>query len=325
VPQLHLKLGTVLNQSVSMKPRITFGLRFRAWWEGVEPEDLLNSQPTATKSRVVQKEKSLVAPLEEWENARIRIMQTIWGAGQNMPGGKEHISELAKPFGLDPSKSMMVFGAGLGGAVRTIATQFGVWTTGYEMEGELAHAGKQLSFSVGLDRKAEMQLYVPTDFEMSPNSYDCILSPEALYRYKNKQDILAKFHKCLKAKGQLSITDFVLAPGVMPDDPRLKPFKNQPLEFWHLEQYERRFRELSLDLRVTEDISDKYRQMILQGWAELARGDPIKVATARAYVAELEAELAYWADRLKALESGALQLLRFYVIKKSETRLMSDW
>lgn len=316
----------MLEQSVTAtKPQIGFGLRFRAWWEGVEPEDLLNAQPKATKSRVVQKEVSLVAPLADWENGRIRIMQTIWGAGHNMPGGAEHVSMLVKPFGLDPSKSMMVFGAGLGGAVRTIATEYGVWTTGYEMEGDLAHAGKQLSFMAGLDRKAEMQLYVAGDFELAPNSYDCILSAEALYRYKNKYEALAKLQKCLKAKGQLSITDFVLAPGVEPDDPRLKPFSKQQLEFWQAEQYERRFRELSLDLRVTEDIGDKYRQMILRGWADLARGDPVKLATARAFQGELEAELAYWAGRLKALESGALQLLRFYLIKKSETRLMSDW
>jgi len=315
----------LLNHPASTKPRIGLGLRFRAWWEGVAPEDLLDAQPRTAKSRVVQKETSLVAPLAEWENARIRIMQMIWGPGHNMPGGSEHVSMLVKPFGLDPSKSMMVFGAGLGGAVRTIATEYGVWTTGYEAESDLAHAGKQLSFMAGLDRKAEMQLYVPADFEQSPNSFDCILSAEALYRYKNKYDILAKLQKCLKAKGQLSITDFVLAPGVESDDPRLKPFGKQQVELWHLEEYERRFRELNLDLRVTEDIGDQYRQMILRGWAELARGDPVKLATARTYRAELEAELAYWADRLKALESGALQLLRFYAIKKSETRLMSDW
>jgi len=266
-----------------------------------------------------------VAPLAEWENGRIRIMQMMWGAGHGMPGGAEHIAALVKPFGLDPSKSMMVFGAGLGGAVRTIAAESGVWTTGYEIEGELARAGKQLSFMAGLDRKAEMQLYMPTDFEPSPNSCDYILSPEALYRHRNKNELLAKLQKSLRPKGQLSITDFCLAPGVAPDDPRLEAFSAQPLEFWPAEQYERRFRELSLELRVSEDIGESYRKMILQGWAELARGDPVQLATARAFVTELEAELAYWADRLKALESGALQLLRFYTIKKAETRLMSNW
>lgn len=315
----------MLQQAVPVKPRISFGIRLRAWWEGVAPEELVGDPSKNAKSRVVQKETSLVAPLQDWENGRIRIMQMIWGAGYNMPGGAEHVSMLVKPFGIDPSKSMMVFGAGLGGAVRTIATDFGVWTTGYEVETDLAHAGKQLSVMAGLDRKAEMQIYVPTDFELSPNSIDCILSAEALYRYKNKYEILGKLQKYLKAKGQMSLTDFVLAPGVKPDDPRLKPFNRQQLEFWRAEQYEQRFRELSLDLRVTEDIGDKYRQMILRGWAELAQGDPVKLATARAFRGELEAELAYWADRLKALENGVLQLQRFYVIKKSEAKLMSNW
>jgi len=314
----------VFQQTASMKPHFGIGLRLRAWWEGVDPADLLDVQPQP-KSRAVQKETSLVAPLEDWENARIRIMQMIWGAGWNMPGGTVHLSTLAKPAGLDPSKSVMVFGAGLGGAVRAIATEYGVWTTGYEAENDLAHAGKHLSFVAGLDRKAEMQIYVPDDFEPSPNSFDCILSAEALHRYMNKHELLGKFQRCLRPKGQLSMTDFVLAPGVKPNDPRLKPFGKQQLEFWHTGQYEQRFRELSLDLRVTEDIGEKYRQMILRSWAELARGDPVKLATTRMFLREFEAELACWANRLKALESGVLQLQRFYIIKKSETRLMSDW
>ena len=321
--------GTLVAQSTSVKPRIGLGLRLRAWWNGVEPEDLAAAGPQVTKSRVRNRtpraETSLVAPLAEWENGRIRVMQVIWGADHGMPGGADHVSALMKPFGLEPGKSVMVFGANIGGAVRTIATECQALTTGYEIDGDLAHAGKQLSATAGLDRKAEMQLYVPADFDLPPNSFDGILSAEALYRYRNKYELLAKLQKSLRPKGQLCITDFVLAPGVKPNDPRLKAFSGEELEFWQAEQYERRFRELSLEVRTTEDIGDSYRQMILRGWAELAQADQAKLATARAFSSELEAELAYWAERLKALESGALQLLRFYVIKKAETRLMSDW
>ena len=326
----HLEAqGILAAQPKSTKPRIGLGLRLRAWWNGVEPEDLIVAGPRAMKSRVQKKapraETSLVAPLAEWENGRIRVMQVIWGADHGMPGGADHVSALMKPFGLEPGKSVMVFGANIGGAVRTIATECQALTTGYEIDGDLAHAGKQLSATAGLDRKAEMQLYVPADFDLPPNSFDGILSAEALYRYRNKYELLAKLQKSLRPKGQLCITDFVLAPGVKPNDPRLKAFSGEELEFWQAEQYERRFRELSLDVQATEDIGDSYRQMILRGWAELAQADPAKLATARAFSSELEAELAYWADRMKALESGALQLLRFHVIKKSETRLMSDW
>jgi len=305
------------------------GLRLRAWWGGYDAKELHAHEQGAFKSRVTKEsaraEPSQVAPLAEWENGRIRIMQMIWGTGHSMPGGAEHVSALVKPFGLDPSKSMMVLGASLGGGTRTIATEYDVWTTGYEMEGELVHAGKKLSAMAGLDRKAELQNYVRADFDLQPNIYDGIVCAESLYRYKDKYELLGKLQKCLKPKGQLAITDFVLAPGVEADDPRLESLDTKELEFWQAEQYERRFRELSLDVRVTEDIGEDYRRMILQGWAEVAQGDPVKMATARAFASELEAELAYWAARLKALESGALQLLRFYMTKKTEARLMSDW
>jgi cyclopropane fatty-acyl-phospholipid synthase-like methyltransferase len=305
-----------------------FKLHVYAWWEGYDADALLAQleQPNLQKSRAKAESTELtIPPLAPWESARIRIKQLVWGPGYDKPGGPDHVLGLVKPFGLDPSKSMMEFGAGLGGGARTVAHDYGVWITAFEGDTELAHAGKQLSIMAGLDRKAELQFYMPHDFQLSPNSFDCILSHEALASYGDKYGILEHFQHALKARGQLSITDFVLAPGVSPDDERLADVKPGFADLWQPEEYERRFRELNLDLRVTEDMTAKYRQMILASWTAFSQGDEMTLATARAYPTAVTAELDLWTKRLNALNAGLLQVIRFYAIKKGGAKLMSDW
>ncbi|HVJ41090.1 MAG TPA: methyltransferase domain-containing protein [Dongiaceae bacterium] len=313
------------------KAGISFKARLRAWWEGYEalPESELEEvrrQRRAPSLTLPQTEAApTVAPLADWETPRIRIAQLVWGAGFDKPGGPPHALNLVKPFGLDPSKSMMDFGTGLGGASRVVSKEYDVWVTGYEGDAELSRAGKQLSLIAGLDRKADIQRYVPGEFDVAPNSFDCILSHEALHIFESKYDILSSLQKGLKSRGQLSMTDFVLGEGISPNDSRLRAFQATPLDLWRPDQYEQRLGELNLDLRISEDITENYRKMILQGWMNFAQGDQTTFATAKAHPGAVIAELNLWTKRLEAMEQGLLRVARFYAIKKAGAKLMSDW
>lgn len=307
-----------------------FKLHIYAWWEGYDADELLafyerQSQPADSVTEQETEKQIAVPPLAPWETPRIRIVQLIWGAGWDKPGGPEHILRLVKPFSLDPSKSIMEFGAGLGGGARAIAHDCAVWVTAFEGDAELTKGGKNLSVLAGLDRKAEMQLHVPADFQPGSKHFDCILSAEALFAYPGKYDLLAQFQDTLKVQGQMSITDFVLAPDASPEDERLRGIDDRPVELWRVDQYESRFRELNLDLRITEDITEQYRKMILAGLASFAQGDELTLATARTYPAAVAAELNKWTARLSALDAGLLQVVRLFVIKKGGAKLMSDW
>jgi SAM-dependent methyltransferase len=313
------------------KSGITFKTRLRAWWEGydapteAEAERGRRERKTPRLQLPETEKAPLVVPLADWETPRTRIAQLVWGSGFDKPGGPPHVMNLIKPFGLDPSKSMLDFGTGLGGAARLISKETDVWVTGYEGDPELSRAGKQLSIIAGLDRKADIQRYVAGEFDLNPNSFDCILSHEALHLFESKYDILASLQKGLKSRGQLSMTDFVLGQGIAPNDSRLRAFQSTPLDLWRPDQYEQRLGEVNLDLRITEDITDNYRKMILQGWMNFAQGDQAAFATAKAHPGAVIAELNIWTKRLEALEQGLLRVVRFYAIKKSGAKLMSDW
>lgn len=313
------------------KTAITFKARFRAWWEGYDivseedAEEVWRRRHTARFTASAPEKKAQAEPLKEWETARTRIAQLVWGAGFDKPGGADHVLNLVKPFGLNPSKSTMDFGTGLGGGARTISKEYDVWVTGYEADPELSNVGKHISLAAGMDRKADIQRYVPGEFDLAPNSLDCILSSETLHSFESKYDVLSSLQKGLKSKGQLSMTDLVLGEGISPKDSRLKALQSTPFDLWRPEQYEQRLAEINLDLRITEDITDSYRKMILQGWMNFAQSDASTFATAREHPEAVVAELNRWTKRLEIIEQGLVRVVRFYAIKKSGARLMSDW
>ncbi len=270
------------------KKGITLKARLRAWWDGIEPVPEAELEARA-RERVKRKlevsagDAPIVAPLLDWETPRTRIAQVVWGAGYDKPGGPDYVLSLVKPFGLDPTKNVLEFGTGLGGGARTVSKTYDVWVTGYEADPELSVVGKQLSVNAGLDRRADIQRYVSGEFDLKPNGYDCVFSSETLHAFESKYEILSALQKGLKSKGQLSMTDLVLAPGIAPNDKRLRDMQATPFDLWRPDQYEQRMSELSLDLRITEDITDAYRKMVPQGWANLAQGDAVALATVKAY------------------------------------------
>lgn len=304
--------------------------RFRAWWEGDE------LAPAATPAGVAPapKDKSGAAsqkaappnitPLFPWESPQIRIAQQIWGAGFHKPGGTDYVLKLVKPFALNPSMSVTVFGAGLGGGARIIATDFGVWVVGYEPNAELAKAGREMSIMAGLEKKAEIAHFDAKQFAPRDGTSDCILSNETLFLVQDKDKLLVQLERSLKVRGQIVVTDFVRADDVAEADPRLGGLAGQdgaPTAFWSTADYVRRFRDLKFDLRVNEDMTANYRHMVMEGWVNFTQGGGEKSANARAFPEALVAEVELWTRRLAAIDSGALKVMRFYAIKLGSNKV----
>lgn len=313
----------------SAKP--PWNLRLRAWWEGVEPTipEANGARSGGDPSlRATQVAEPTIPPLMEWETEAIRIQQQIWGKGYYKPGGEEHVLGLAKPFGLNPSLTVMEFGAGLGGGTRALVNEFGVWVSGLEPTADLARAGKEMSVKAGVEKKADIIRYDPAGFEPKPNSIDCILSSETLYLVEDKVKLMKTFERCLKSRGQISITDFVRSDDVAADDPKLKGLglkPEDPTYFASSAEYVRWFRELNFDLRVNEEITEGYRKMIMDGWVDFTQSGGEKAAHARALPESVVKEVELWSRRVAALDAGTLQVKRYYAIKLGGSKLMSNW
>jgi cyclopropane fatty-acyl-phospholipid synthase-like methyltransferase len=299
-----------------------FKQRFLAWWEGVEltPSD---DKPIAKEEAAPEPPPPLIK-LEPWETPAIKVAHAIWGEGFNSPGGAAFVLELVKPFAINNSMSILDFGCGAGGGLRAITKEFDVWTTGVERDKATAELGKMLSTRAGLERKAEVQLYDHENFVSRQGGYDCVLSKETLYKFDQREVILARLENNLKTRGQLTIADYLRGDKTSPDDPLLKAaFGNTP-PLWTKVEYEKRFTELKFDLRVSEDITDKYRAMALEALDQVTREREGK-SVIRTFPEDFLKEVESWGRRIAAMEGGALKVFRFYGIKMGSSSLMSNW
>jgi SAM-dependent methyltransferase len=318
-----LKAMTLLKRKPSDGvPKAPFKRRFMAWWEGVE------LPPTEAPPPGAAREPEPPPPpikLEPWENPAIRVRHAIWGEGFRGPGGAPFALELVKPFAINNSMSILDFGCGAGGPARAITKEFDVWITGIERDRDYVDLGKLLSTKAGLERKAEIIAYDPENFVSRSGGFDCILSIETLFRFESREVILARLENCLKTRGQLTVCDYVRADHAAPDDPLIAAAlgANTPA-LWTRGEYEKRFNELKFDLRVSEDITDKYRLMALMAFDQVTKV-PEGKAVIRTFQDAFLAEFEEWDRRMKAIEAGVLKVYRFYGIKMGTATLMSNW
>ena len=79
---------------------------------------------------------------------------------------------LAKPLGLSAASSLLLIGAGSGGAPSRVAEEFGVWVTGYEANARLLEVANERSRRAGLGRRAQVEPWDP----QAPN-FPALLPP----------------------------------------------------------------------------------------------------------------------------------------------------
>jgi SAM-dependent methyltransferase len=315
-------MGAALESSVPPNAKPSFKTRLKAWWEGYDVADLMGE--SAAVPEPVLGPVAPVAPAEEippLEQPYIKIAQYIWGESLVGPGGPSAILTLVKPFALDPSMTVMDFGAGLGGGTRAVSEEFGVWVNGFEPDPIMAEGGHELSIKKGV-KKAEIKACTMQDFQPKAATYDCIYSSEALYTVQEKEKLLGTFERALKARGQIALTDFVRTPGTKADDPRLKGFVTRAGKaghFWLGDDYLSKMKALKFDVRVDEDLTASYRANVIEAFVNFTQ-DPVVQAAARTHPDELVSEVSLWTKRIAALDSGALQLRRYYAIKMGSAK-----
>lgn len=315
------------------------GLRLKAWWEGYDPDDIKKriqeresvAEPEQEPSEEPKKQVISADTIDPWDEETIDIAQYIWGKGFCGPGGPEYIVALSKLLALSPEMSMLQIGAGLGGPARVLADRFGVWITGYEASESLVDKGNKLSKMSGMEKKAALEYYDPENVESFGRKFDRALSKEALFAIQDKNNIIANIEDKLKPGGLFLMTEYVISSDAVLGKDRYKewivgermhPYPVLPDELVSMVKGNR------LQVRVSEDISMQYVDMINQAWsgadevaAKLARQDD---GTQKIQTLMREAE--FWTRRKKLLETGDLKMWRIVANKKSSgPSMMSDW
>ncbi|WP_417319914.1 methyltransferase domain-containing protein [Emcibacter sp.] len=332
--------------------KIPLKLRLKAWWEGYDVNDMKNrlksddsaddvgnADATSTESsdepKAVPAPEAAVSESKErlsgnlavlpWDETRMEISQLVWGEGYCGPGGPDHIKTMSKLLAMTPEMSAAVVGAGLGGPCRVMAEEFGVWITGYEESPELAKKGMSISTMAGLGKKAEISSYDPNSEEPFNRRFDRAFSKEALYTVKEKGNLLTKMFEKLKDDALFLISDYTLSgPEVLEDDNVQKWLKqeiNRPYPVT-AEMMTAMLEKAGFMLRVNEDISDLYIDLIAKSWSN---ADKIAATLATdngencPEIGVLMKEASFWSLRAKLLKEKKIHVWRFLAYKPAES------
>lgn len=286
--------------------------RLRAWWTGeARPRDA--AAPRAPEPAAAN------APLPEaeaqrpfWTAERIEVAQRLWGREHVTPGGEDFTRDLLKPLALDPSLTVLELGCGLGGATRLMHRSFGVWPKGLEPDQALAEAGMALSVKAGLAKKAPVLHADLGRLEIKPGGQDRLILRDLLHTVEDKRGVLRIAVDALKKRGQLLLTDFVLADEGAAAAPAVaawsagEPVPSRP---WSVRALREEMKELKLRVHVLEDETALLRRMILGGWKAVQaslRCEPLPPALTGTMLDEGER----WARCAAALDGGALRYIR---------------
>ncbi|WP_262693285.1 methyltransferase domain-containing protein [Kordiimonas aquimaris] len=327
-----------VKKSKKASAKMPMGLRLKAWWEGYDPDEIkdrIAARTSVEEPAQAEETKStdqLTSDnIDPWDEETVDIAQYIWGKGFCGPGGPEYIVALSKLLALSPEMSMLQLGASIGGPARVLADRFGVWMTGYEESATLVEKGNKLSKMNGLERKAILSQYDPENVESFDRKFDRALSKEALFTIQDKSNVIAKVEDKLKPGGLFLMTEYVLGSDAALGRDRYKEWvvgeRTHPYPVL-ADELVGMVKKNNLQVRVSEDITVQYIDMITQAWAgadevaaKLAKQED---GTQKIQILMREAE--FWTRRKKLLELGDLKLWRIVANKKSGgPSMMSDW
>lgn len=268
------------------------GRRFHAWWEGYAFDADLERADIAERYGAPAGAGGVEAGVAEM----------IWGAGRREPGDPAWTMRHARTLGLPAKARVIVFGAGGGAPLRDLKA-----ATRWKVSGlarEPAHApGVALStYEQALTRPAKVEAdggLILFDLHRDPD-------PVAFARFAGG---------LLKPGAPVSIVDFATArKGVRFKSCFADAFPRTAAETI------RSLKESGFAVSDTIDETRIFAPLIAKGWArwrrvyETARAAPD--ARRRAAALRFLADYAHvWAERLDALKSGQLQVMRFQARK----------
>ncbi len=311
---------------------VPFKVRFLAWWDGVETEDILaresetnTEEKPKTAQTLVIDDESETSEKEEALAVRLDVLRRLWGEGFVVPGGEAFVTNMIEPCELAPSMKVLDLSAGWGGSTRVIAKAKDVTVKGMEPSAELAEAGMAISAEHGLDEKAPVKSYDIDDWKLPGSGFQCAIAREVLFTVSDKTAFLKLIRSGLAIGGHFVFTDYVLTDDDPPDDLVTSWREGEPIHPypWTLEYYRSSMGDLGFEVSLFEDITPQFCRLATSAWDKFMKElDKPTLTRAFANAMLLEAEL--WQKRLAALKSGRVSVLRVNA-KKRETATLSEW
>lgn len=339
-PAKPAKVAGAKTAKQSLLPKLK--LRLRAWWEGVEVEDLplldaarARGGKNGSGSQRIRREakpgaeaaaSEATAEADVPQPELVDINQMLWGEGFNLPGGADFTLGLVRNVNFPAGRPCLDVSPGLGGGMRAIALTRKVTVEGIERDPLFAAAGAHASDHLGMSEEAPIRFGDPEAERLPEGRYAAIIAREALYCFADRKAFLVSASRALADGGSLVLTDFVLADRLHKDETlanwrAAEPRKPAPAT---REDYAELLQELRYEIKVCDDLTASYVPLIQAGWRQLlAHLESAQLSPERAGMLMKEGNL--WLARSRALESGRLKLLHIHALmRRAPKRALSD-
>jgi SAM-dependent methyltransferase len=250
-----------------------------------------------------------------WPAARLTLANDLWGNGFIFPGGEIETLRLARPMGASAAASLLIVGVGSGGPASAVARNLGAWVTGMDHDPSLLAAARGLISRSQLTKKVTIKAWDPANPDFAAKSHHHCLALEPLHG-PHPEPILDGLARALKPGGQIVITELGAPVPLNPNDPVVRRWgmleHRDPADVLAPVAITRMLGRIGLDVRVTEDISDRHLEHAMLGWRVLMRDLDRKPSAMEA--AQLVAEAELWLLRRRLIRDGRLRMMRWHAI-----------
>jgi cyclopropane fatty-acyl-phospholipid synthase-like methyltransferase len=184
----------------------------------------------------------------------------------------------------------------------------------------------KMSTDAGLEKKAPIYYKDFDEIEPFERNFDRAYSKEAFFTIERKADLLKEIYSNLKEDSLFLITDYVIRDLESMQDPDVQKWlRQEPMDPFPVtsETMANYLTETGFNIRVNEDITEHYIELIQDAWANadevvktLSSQGPESADTLQAIMSEA----LFWSQRTKLLRSGMLQVHRYLAHKPAEIR-----
>jgi len=251
-----------------------------------------------------------------WSESRIEIADRLWGRGFQWPGGAEEVMRVAVPLNLTAASTLLLLGAGGGGAVLRLISELRIKVAAFEADPVLALvAARRIQQAGAPTQRAAVQTFDVARPAFKRQAFQAALAIESL-RGPRPQSIIGAMRRAIRYGGQVAIIETVTPRALDPADPavaawcRLERREPPPAGTdWVTTPMAAR----GFELRVAEDMTARHVRFAVTAWTRLTRemkGNRPPPRLAAAVVTEAE----YWMRRIDLLTAGKLKVFRWVSI-----------
>lgn len=255
-------------------------------------------------------------PGKVWPVARIEAAEQIWGPDNLGPGPANFSMELLNPVGIHSETNIVDLAARLGSTGREISRKNGTWVTNLEWDPDLAKDGQHRSIRHDLDKKSPVNPYDPNSFDLQAGRFDCVFARELFYLVENKARLFDVVATGLRPRGQFIFTDFLVtrAGAVTSDMESWFAYEDVRPTPWSLAQTTDALQKEGMEVRISSDITERYRDLIVQAWVGLSEKLE-KGAIPRHLLKAVANEAERWAAFRRCLDAGSIVVYRFHAFR----------